>query len=430
MSMSSAMYTAGTAHMAGTMHGKTGDSDLRLLERQATGWARSVMIIATAAGLMGIGAVMAFSANAQLDPASGTSIWDSVIIRQFVFTGGGLLAMLLFACIPYRVWAAGNGLAAILGLVAALAVASLVFVPGLGVEKNQAVRWVKLGGGLSFQPSEVVKIMLPIFLAVWMTRGLRPGPRRVADAFRPGRTDIRRFFGGLMPALVAIGLAVALIGLEDFGTAALLAGVGGAMLLIGGALIWHLMLLVLPVIPAFGYLLMSRAHRMERITSFMNIWADPEGKNYQAVQSLCTIVSGGTLGRGLGRGFVKTYLPMASSDFIFAVVCEELGLIGAVAVIAILIAFLWQCRLVIRDCADPMGRLLAFGIAMTFGVQALMNIAVVTVSCPTKGISLPFVSAGGSGVIALGALVGILASIPRYGGIIDRNSPSATTANE
>lgn len=397
--------------------------DDAVVERQASGWARSVMIIATAVGLMGIGAVMTFSASARIDSPLGEGpIWESRVFRQMVFTMAGLVTMLIVARIPYRIWTAGNGWAAILGFMASIGAALLVFVPGIGVERNEAFRWVRLGGDLVFQPSELVKIMLPVFLACWMTRGLSFGPQRVADAFRP-QTDIRRFFRGLMPAVIAIGMAVAVVGIEDFGTAALLATVGGAMLLVGGARIWHVLLLVLPAVPAFGYLLLSRAHRLSRLMTFLDIWEDPGGKGYQAVQSLCTIASGGFYGRGLGRGFVKGYLPEARTDFIFAVICEELGMIGGVAVIALLIAFLWQCRLIVRDCSDPTGKLLAFGIAITFGIQAVMNIAVVTVSMPTKGISLPLVSAGGSGVILLGVLVGVLASIPRYGGIGGERRP-------
>ena len=117
----------------------------------------------------------------------------------------------------------------------------------------------------------------------------------------------------------------------------------------------------------------------------------------------------------MGRGFVKGYLPEARSDFVFAVICEELGMLGAVAVIALLIVLMWQASKVIRQCGDPMGRLMAFGIALSIGLQAAMNIAVVTVSVPTKGIALPLVSAGGSGAVFLGALVGVLANIARSG---------------
>jgi cell division protein FtsW len=246
----------------------------------------------------------------------------------------------------------------------------------------------------------VVKVALLIFLSVWIAN----------------RADIRRFWRGFVPAVCAIGVSVGVVGIEDFGTAALLAAVGGVMLIAGGAKWRHIFLLVLPAVPAFGYLLVSRAHRLERLVTFLDIWRDPEGKGYQAIQSLCTIASGGWLGRGLGNGFVKGYLPAARTDFIFSVICEELGIVGAVAVIGLLIALIWNGRAAFLGCADPMGRLLAFGITMTIGLQAAMNVAVVTVSVPTKGIALPLVSAGGSGAIVMGGLVGILANIPRLSG--------------
>jgi cell division protein FtsW len=223
--------------------------------------------------------------------------------------------------------------------------------------------------------------------------------------------DIRSFWRGLLPAVVAIGLAVLVVGIEDFGTAALLAAVGGAMLLMAGARWWHLMLLVLPAVPAFGYLLVSRSHRMERILTFMDIWRDQDGKGYQAIQSLCTIASGGWWGRGAGQGFSKTYLPEARTDFIFAVIYEEWGMLGAVAVVGLFLAMLWLAGWVICRCQDPFGRLLVFGLALMIGMQAAINVAVVTVMAPTKGIALPMVSAGGSGAIVLGAIVGLMASV-------------------
>jgi len=185
------------------------------------------------------------------------------------------------------------------------------------------------------------------------------------------------------------------------------------MLLMGGARFWHLLLLVLPSVPAFGYLLISRAHRIERLVSFRNIWADPEGSGYQAIQSLCTIARGGWWGVGLGNGFVKDYLPAARTDFIFSVICEELGIIGGMAVIALLVVLLYNGGVAMRRCPDVMGKLLAFGIVLLIGLQAVINIAVVTVTVPTKGIALPLVSAGGSGAVVIGAMVGTLANIAR-----------------
>ncbi|HSW45028.1 MAG TPA: putative peptidoglycan glycosyltransferase FtsW [Phycisphaerae bacterium] len=392
------------------------------VESQAHGWTRgrtvSAAIVAIATGLMGLGAVMTFSAAATIDqPMIGWPFWQYPALRQLVFLIGALVAMLIMTQVSYRIWGRAGGLPSMILLLIALGGSALVLVPGIGLEVNNARRWLGFGPaswGLRIQPSEVVKVALTLFLAVWIAR----------------RADIRKFWKGFLPAVVAIGASVGVVGIEDFGTAALLAAVGGAMLLAGGAKWRHLFLLVLPAVPAFGYLLVSRAHRMDRLTTFLDIWKDPEGKGYQAIQSLCTIASGGWWGRGLGNGFVKGYLPAARTDFIFAVICEELGMIGAVAVIGLMIALVWNGREVFTRCADPMGRLLAFGITLTVGLQAAMNIAVVTVSVPTKGIALPLVSAGGSGAIVIGALVGILANIPRRGLPLSADNGQASTPAE
>jgi len=387
--------------------------DNQLLTDAERGRAASVAIVAIAAGLMGIGAVTTFSAAQTVDrPMLGWEFWKYPAIRQMVFVAGGMLAMLIMAKVPYRIWFARRGWVARLALLLAFFMLMLVYVPGIGEESHGAKRWVQLKAGsfnLQFQPSELIKFTLPIFLAYWLAR---EGDTQVAgkegDPLR-----IRKFWRGFLPAVVVIGVCVVGVGIEDFGTAALLAAVAGAMLLVAGAKWHHVLMLILPSLPAFGYLLISKAHRMERLLTFLDIWRDPERSGYQAIQSLCTIASGGWWGRGLGGGFVKGYLPEARNDFIFAVICEEMGMIGAVAIIVLLIALMVKSLSVINICRDPHGRLLAFGIALTIGLQALMNIAVVTVSVPTKGISLPLVSAGGTGVILLGALVGILANIAR-----------------
>ena len=363
----------------------------------------SVSIVVIAAGLMGVGVVMTFSAGARVpqdDQLAQGVAFAGQGLRQLVYVIGGLAAMLTMAIIPYRVWAARGGTPAILLLALGLGLLTLVFLPGIGIEGKGARRWLQLGPeslGLRFQPSELLKLALPVFLAAWIAV----------------RVEIRRFWRGFVPAVGFAGLCAGVVGLEDFGTAALLAAVAGAMLWVGGARWWHVVLPVPLALWAFFHLIVSRPHRVERLVAFRNIWADPEDTGYQAIQSLCAIASGGWWGRGLGQGLVKAHLPEATNDFIFAVICEELGVLGGAAVIGLLIGLLWQGRRVVRDCPDPMGRLLAFGIVLTLGLQAAMNIAVVTVSVPTKGISLPLVSAGGSGAICLGAMVGILANIPR-----------------
>lgn len=367
------------------------------------GRATAVAILSLAAGLMAIGAVMTFSARSRVPPdenlVGGWETWAQST-RQLNFVLGGLVAMLVASRIPYRLWAAGKGFLAITFLVLCVGLLLLVFVPGIGVEVKGARRWIQLGSGamaFRLQSSELLKLALPIFLAVWMAR----------------LADIRHWKRGFLPAVLIVAVCTAVVGLEDYGTAALIATVAGMMMLVAGARWLHVILPVIPAAAAFVFLLVSKPHRMERVIAFRDIWADPQGTGYQAIQSLCTIANGGWIGCGLGRGVVKQYLPEAHNDFIFAVICEELGIIGGLAVVALFVAFLISAHKAIRLCQEPMGRLLAFGLALTVGLQAAMNIAVVTVSVPTKGISLPLVSAGGSGAICLGALVGVLASIPR-----------------
>lgn len=377
-------------------------SERECLTAEERAHATSVWIVAVAGGLMAIGAVMTFSASTSIDhPLVIWPVWETEAIRQLAFVTTGLVAMLVMTRVPYTWFSLGRGYLALVLLVLALGVTTLVFVPGLGVASHGAYRWLKIPGTASrFQPSELVKGALPIFLATWTAY----------------RIDVRKFWTGLLPMTIVIGVCAGFIGIEDFGTAALLALVAGGMLLVAGAKIWHLAFMSLPALPAFAYLIVSKSHRIDRLTIFRDPFQDAAGKGYQIIQSLCTIISGGWWGRGLGNGFVKGYLPEARNDFIFAVICEELGIVGAIAVIGLLLTFLWLGRSVVVRCPDPAGRLLAFGIVLMFGAQAAMNIAVVTASVPTKGIALPLVSAGGSGTVFLGALVGVLANIARRSG--------------
>lgn len=381
-------------------------ADIPALTSEERARAGSVWIVAVGAGLMAIGAVATFSASAA-SVAAGTAIDQPVVLwppmrseaaRQLAFVVAGAAVMILAARIPYTLWSAGGGLAAAGLLAAAMAVCSLVFVPGLGVEVNGAVRWLKIPGTASrFQPSELLKIALPIFLANWTVH----------------RVDVSRFFRGLLPLVLVTAAATGIVGVEDFGTAALLAAVAGAMFLVAGARIGQLALMATAALPALAALILTKPHRIERLIIFRDPFQDATGAGYQVIQSLCTIVSGGWWGRGLGNGLAKGYLPEARNDFIFAVICEELGAVGGIAVIGLLITLMWLGRGVVGRCNDPVGRLLAFGIVLTLGVQAVMNIAVVTACVPTKGIALPLVSAGGSGTVFLGAMVGVLANIAR-----------------
>ncbi len=365
----------------------------------------STIIALLIAALLGLGVVMVFSASATLDAPllSPDDLWGSSAIRQTIFSAAALLAMLLASIVPYELWrfrkrSLWQPTLLFLLLTILLLAATLV----IGEERNGAKRWLSLGPagwGLSFQPSEVAKLGSVLFLAAYCGA--------IGDR-------IRKFWFGLLPALIVLGLIVALVGIEDFGTAALILAVGGSVLLAARAKLWHLGLISLPAVFGLVHLITSKSYRMDRFLAFLNPEADPLGKGYHQMQSLITIASGGWWGKGLGWGVQKYgYLPEGRSDFIFAVICEELGTIGGITVIAAFAVLLWQGRRAVAAAPCRFGGLLALGAVLTIGLQAAINIAVVTVSAPTKGIALPFVSAGGTGVLFLGILAGMLINVAR-----------------
>lgn len=363
-------------------------------------------VIITTAALMGLGVVMVFSAGESLGAGPfARGVLASPELRQAAFSGTALLALLVVSILPSRIWAIRRGkwLQPVVFLaLLALALLVLVLIPGIGEKRNGARRWLNIGPdslGLGFQPSEIAKLAMTLFLAAWCAR---IGPR------------IRRFWTGLLPTLVVVGLFVGLVGIEDFGTAALLALVGTCVILGAGARLWHILLMGMPAVIGLVYLVIQRPNRVQRLLTFMNPEADPQGAGYQPVQSLLTIASGGWWGRGLGAGVQKYgYLPEGRTDFIFSVICEELGIIGGIAVIGLFAVLLWQGRKATSRAPTDFARLLALGVTLMVGFQAAINIAVVTVSVPTKGISLPLVSAGGTGVIFFAILIGLLANVAR-----------------
>jgi cell division protein FtsW len=275
----------------------------------------------------------------------------------------------------------------------------LTFVPGIGVELNGARRWLSLGMGIRFQPSELAKIALVLWLA---------------ERFGAGRTSARKFWFGLLPAGIVMVVLCGLVAKEDFGTAALMGLVSLSLLTAAGMHMFYLVMLMGGAGAAGYALIILEPYRLKRLEAHRDIWADAMGKGYQAAQSLLAIAGGGWMGVGFGAGVQKYgYLPMAPSDFIFAMICEEMGFFGAAIVIVLFAVIVWQGACIVASCRDDFGKLAGLGIALTVGLQAAMNIAVVTVLVPTKGISLPLVSAGGTSLIVTAAAVGLLASIAR-----------------
>jgi len=305
--------------------------------------------------------------------------------------------------VPYQRWRRHHlALAA-----AAFALLVVVLVPGIGARVNGARRWIRFGTLVGVQPSEFAKIALVIWLAACCERHLSPG-RRGAGLRRP----VSLFGGFLLPAGV-VGLAAFLVLCEpDFGTAVLIAALGIGILVVCGAPLLYVALLCVAAVPLLQKLILDSPERLERIAVFVDPWRDPQGAGYQLIQSLIAIGSGGTLGKGLGLGVQKMgFLPAASNDFIFAIICEELGFVGAAAVICLYVWLLCEGLRVALRARDTFGFALALGITSLIGLQALVNVAVATGAAPTKGLSLPFLSAGGSSLFFSMWAAGILVSI-------------------
>ena len=374
---------------------------MRTTDNSTTGYIAMVVII-----LMATGTVFVFSASANvIQEFDLQRFYDFPALRQILFFPLACLVMFIASYFNYHRFSLSAGwlkspTSYLLVLSTALLI--LVLIPGVGVEKHFARRWFEIPFGsirISFQPSELAKWSLVFFLAAF------------CDKFSK---SIKLYLKRFVPACLIIAIVAGLIIAEDFGTAAFILLLGLLLLLIGGAKFWH----ILTPLPfgaiAFFAALMRSPGRMRRLAAFLNPekWADSAA--YQANQSLIALGSGGLWGKGLGRGICKYgHLPEDTTDFIFAIIGEELGFFGTAAVIGLFIAFLWLGILVVARCQDRFGQLLAGGIVLTIAAQAAINIGVVTVVLPTKGIPLPFVSAGGTSMLASAAAVGVLLNIAR-----------------
>jgi cell division protein FtsW len=352
---------------------------------------------------MAIGLVMVASTSASLDRSLlSPPLLRSAFGRQMFFVVVGLVVMLITSRAAVLVLASSSLSRRVTQVLFAITLGCLVvaLLPGFGDSHRGSHRWlsVELGGmELGFQPSEFAKLTLVAMLA-WLLTGRGADPRSLRGCFLPGA--------------LAVGACVLLVGKEDFGTAVLLAGVGVSMLFVAGCRLRHLAVLGGLGACAMTALLYAAPYRLARLAAYKDYWADPRGDGYQPLQSLATIASGGWFGTGLGSGVQKYgYLPESHSDFIFAVICEELGVFGAVLVMALFGVLVWLGLRTMLAARSRFERLLAFGLAATLGIQAAMNMAVVTVATPTTGISLPLISAGGSGVFAFCLATGVLAAV-------------------
>lgn len=358
-----------------------------------------------AAGLLCIGVVTVLSAQSGLElknNLANPAILNLATLKLIGYVVIALIAMVAVSRIDYRwfgqPWWLGIRPVTWMLLVSTVLV-GLTLVPHVGMELNGRRRWLSLGMGISFQPSELAKLALVLWLA---------------ERFGTGRKSVRKFWFGLLPAGIVMAAVCGLVAKEDFGTGALMGLVSLSLMTAAGMHLIYLVMLMGGAGAGVYALIIRESYRMERLKAHKDIWADAMGKGYQAVQSLLAIAGGGWMGVGFGAGMQKFgYLPENQSDFVFATICEEMGFFGAVIVILLFAVIVWQGACIVNSCKDDFGKLAGLGIALTVGLQAAMNIAVVTVLVPTKGISLPLVSAGGTSLIVTAAAVGLLASVAK-----------------
>jgi cell division protein FtsW len=351
-------------------------------------------LFAATVGLALFGVVMVYSASAVMAQRENGSQFYYVI-KQGIWTGIGFAVMLAAMQFDYgrlrdRRIVYGLLLLTTLALVAVFAFGKV----------NGAHRWIKFQG-FSIQPSEMSKLSLAIFLAYFLEK-------------RTGEEN--SFWRTFVPCVFVTGLLAVLVVAEpDLGTAMMLAVVFGALIYAAGARLSHLALVAAPALVGVAGLLIFVPFRMRRMIMFLDPWADPQGSGFQVVQSLIAIGSGGPNGLGFAQGKQKMlFLPFAHSDFIFAVIGEELGLLGTLTVVFVFGLFLWRGIRTSLLAPDRFGMLLSLGLVTGIVAQALFNISVVLSLVPTKGIPLPFISYGGSSLVPTLAAVGILLNISQH----------------
>jgi cell division protein FtsW len=358
-------------------------------------WTTTILILCVAV-LIGLGMVMLYSSSMNME-MNRSSVGAHYLLSQLTWFGFGLLACVAVASSDYRKlkkfapWL----------LAFSIVLLCLVFAPKIGITRNGAHRWIGLPGKPHFQPSELAKLALILFLAAY------------AERFQRRMGEFR--FGLLIPGGI-IALTLGLIFIEpDRGCTILLAAVSGVLLILGGV---RLFFFVPPAALGAAFVVYSILHdpmRMRRIMAWVHPEQAKEGVGYQSYQAMIALGSGGVQGLGLGNGRQKLgFVPEHHTDFIFSIIGEELGLIATLAVLALFIVLIVCGCQIARRASDTFGLLLGAGITFMIGFQAFINIGVVTSTLPNKGMPLPFISYGGSNLLLMLVAIGLLLSISRF----------------
>lgn len=352
-------------------------------------------IFITVLVLLSLGIIMVFSASSAY---AYNYMHDTYYFlrQQLISAVIGIIVMIITMGIDYRKL---GKLSPIL-LVGSIILLIFARIPGIGRFVNGSWRWIYLGP-VHFQPSELAKFAVILFFSFSLSKR---------------KEQLKYFFKGLLPYLLLIGVYAGLLLLEPhLSCTILIMAVASIILFSAGAKIYHFLLLSFPVVAGLVAAIIFEPYRMKRLTSFLNPWNDVQGDSWQIVQSLYAIGSGGLFGRGLGRSLQKfLYIPEPHNDFIFAVLAEELGFLGVLAVLLLFLILIWRGIKVSMNAPDTFGSLVALGITSLIAVQVIINVAVVTSSMPVTGMPLPFFSFGGTALIFLMFGVGILLNISRY----------------
>lgn len=339
------------------------------------------------------GLVMVFSSSYYYAQDKGLDNGFYYLKNQAMWLAIGMVCMIALSHFDYRNWDKMRVIALVGVIVLMLAV--VLF----GVERNGATRWLEIGP-LSFQPSELAKFVLIVYMASFMAR-------------RPHLMS--SFSQGLMPMLIIIGVMCGILLLQkNMSMMVIVLMTGVVMLYLGGAQIKHLLLLAAVALPVLVVAVMSEEYRISRVLMFVDPWHSNQKGAYQLIQSLLALGSGGLFGKGLNFSMQKLlFLPYGESDFIFSIIGEELGFVGCVLVISIYAFIVYRGIRIAMRCRDRFGSLLAAGITAVLAIQTAVNIAVATSSVPPTGQTLPFISAGGTSLLIFLCATGILLNISR-----------------
>jgi cell division protein FtsW len=367
--------------------------------------------------LLCIGVVMVASAGMNVGDAEQVTFQSIVFSRSAIYLLLAVIAMLVVSALPLRRIAdsAMQGTWVLWLIPVILFTLALVYVPGVSHEAKGSSRWIKIpipGIGLTMQPSELAKWGMIVLVSWYAVR----------------RSDaLHRFRTGLLPALLLTGMLTAVVIKEDLGTGFLILCMATVVLIGAGARLWHFIAMTPIAAAGLALAVWLEPYRVRRLTTFIDPYADPEGAGYHVIQSTVAIANGHGTGRGLGFGLQKFgYLPEDRTDFLFAIICEEAGIVGATIVVSLYILLLVAGFRIVTRQTQPLLKLIGLGILATVGIQTVINLLVVTGLAPTKGIALPLLSSGGTGWILTAASLGVLVAMDRQTRNAAASQPGAT----